>query len=65
MEIELGASDVNQVNAILDKDKGNSFNLKTSDVLTSLHYAKNCPTCSKVDLPSSPVNLTKSGILIP
>lgn len=63
IEIELGASDVNQVNTVLDKDKGNNFTLYTSDVPTSLQCAKNCPMCSKVVLPSSPINLTKSRIL--
>lgn len=64
MVIELGARDVNQVKAVPDNDKGNNLTLKTSDC-TSLLCAKNCPTCSNVDLPSSPVNLTNSGTLKP
>jgi hypothetical protein len=61
----LGGKEVNQVNAVPDKNIGNNLILKTLLLLASPYCTRNWPICSNVVLLSAPVNLTESGILYP
>jgi hypothetical protein len=56
VNIELGAREVNEVKAVLDKDKGNILNFNVSLALPSPYCKINWLTCSNVILPSSPLN---------
>jgi hypothetical protein len=61
----LGASDVNHLKTIPDKDNGNKQALCMSVMPTSLTCARKCLMCSWVVLVSSSLNLRKSGVLKP
>jgi hypothetical protein len=57
------AREVNQVKAVLDKDKGNILNFSASLALASPYCKINWPIGSNVVLSSSPLNLENSGTL--
>jgi hypothetical protein len=65
VSIELGGKDTNQLDAVLDNDKGINLIVYMSFISKSLTCAKNYPMCSYVVLKSSQVNFTKSGTLKP
>jgi hypothetical protein len=63
--VELGAREVNHVNAVLDNDKGNIISFNSSLALASPHCKINWPTYSNVVLPSSTLNLENSVTIAP